>query len=300
MLNKTGINISIMHMHYFLEVARCRSFSRAAQQLYITQSTLSKCVASMEKDLDVQLFIRNRKSLILTEAGEHLYQVWQALLSRFEDSVDECRVLQGGRGSSLLLGVLDSHRPEDLAIPAVRSFAEHHPDIHIQMEAYPAQEVRKRLIDGTVDLVFNVLYDIEQLGVEDFDYLVLRSCPHSVCMHPDNPLAQREHLSVSDLRDSDFICISPFETPSYCGMLQDLCASWGFQPKISRYTTCASSLSYNLTRPNEVFLCDAYFRDYNNPMLCWRPLEGTSSGVVAAWRKNNGKEALALFRELLH
>lgn len=197
------------------------------------------------------------------------------------------------------MGVLDSHQPNDVVFPVIRSFTALYPEIRIQVEAFPAQEVRKHLINGTVDLVFTVLYDIEQLGAEEFDYKMLRRCPHSVGMLPSNPLAAREILLVEELRGSDFVSISPLSTPSYNGMLNDLCMEHGFCPNISRYTGCANALSYNLTKDNEIFLCDQFFRDYNNNALCFRPLLGTSSGVVAAWRRSSDKKALEIFRKLL-
>ncbi|MCD7865068.1 MAG: LysR family transcriptional regulator [Clostridiales bacterium] len=96
MSQREYLRISTLQMHYFIEVASCGSFTSASQHLYTTQSTLSKTISALEKNLDVQLFIRSHKRLYLTEAGRHLYEKWKKILSELEHSVEESRILQGG------------------------------------------------------------------------------------------------------------------------------------------------------------------------------------------------------------
>ncbi len=295
MTQQEYLRISTLQMYYFIEVASCNSFTNAAQHLYTTQSTLSKTISSLEKTLDVQLFIRNHKRLYLTEAGQHLYKKWRLLLTDIEKSVDECRILQGGYAHSLSIGVLDSHNSEKITSPIIRKFMRENPNVNISVNAYPAQEIRKHLISGNLDLAFTVLYDIEQLDADAFDSIILNICNHSVCMLPANPLTDKEFLEVSDLKNCQFVSISPLYTPSYCGMIEDLCKQHGFQPHFIRYTTNAISLPYNLIGENDIFICDRNFREYQNPslhFLQFRPLIHTNSGVIAAWKKDNAKKEL--------
>lgn len=110
-----------------------------------------------------------------------------------------------------------------------------------------------------------------------------------------NPLAKKEYPDVSELKDCDFVGISPLYTPSYCGMIKDLCASHGFEPHFVRYTENAISLIYNLLHENDVFICDKYFRDYQNPsmqLVQFWPLRHTKSGIAVIWKKNNTKKEL--------
>ena len=60
-------------MRYFIEVARRGSFSEAARRLYTAQPNLSKQIAQMEQELGFALFVRTRRSVKLTPAGEFLY-----------------------------------------------------------------------------------------------------------------------------------------------------------------------------------------------------------------------------------
>ena len=290
--------ISTLQMSYFLEVASCQSFTVAALHLYTTQSTLSKAISSLERSLNVQLFHRSHKRLSLTEAGKHLYERWSILLQDIERSTDECRVLQGGFADTLSVGVLDSHKQENVSLPYLRSFKSDHPTFKFLVNAYPAQEIRSRLIHGNLDIAFTVSYDMEQLRDSEFSAIKLQSFPHNVCMLISNPLCEKEYLEVSDLEEMNFVAVSPIFTPSYCGMIRDLCATAGFSPNFIRYTSNAISLPYNLQDDNDIFICDRCYIEYKNPSFSWiqfRPLIHTESGIIMIWKKNNENPTLKLF-----
>lgn len=300
MSKKEMIKINTLQMHYFLEVARNGSFTNTARQLYSTQSTISKMIMSLEEALGITLFIRSHKRLILTEAGRHLYDRWEFLLSEIEHSIEECRVLQGGYSNMLSIGVLDSHNPEVFALPQIRIFTKQNPQTHISIQSCPVQEIRQLLLSRNLDLAFTVLYDVEQLKIDELDYIVINECPHNVGMLSTNPLAQKEYLEISDLKDSSFVSISPLYTPSYNGMIDDLCEAEGFLPHYVRYTNSATSLPYNLISDRDIFICDRNYKGYQNPsfgIFQFRPLIHTVSGIVAVWAKDNPKPELKQFIE---
>ncbi len=300
MTDSAQSTLTTLQMRYFIEVASCQSFTVAAKHLYTTQSTLSKAIASLEHTLNVRLFHRAHKRLILTEAGEHLFQRWSVILADIEQSADECRVLQGGYADTLSVGVLDSHDQERVSLPYLHAFKRIHPEFKFLINAYPAQEIRKRLIHGNLDVAFTVLYDLEQLKGEEFESRVLQTFPHNVCMLTSNPLAKKEYLELSDLQDMNFIGVSPIYTPSYCGMIRDLCRPAGFTPNFIRYTANAVSLPYNLQNDHDIFICDRCYYNYQNPaggFIQFRPLIHTESGIAMIWKKDNENPTLQLFLE---
>ncbi|MCD8230468.1 MAG: LysR family transcriptional regulator [Clostridiales bacterium] len=298
MIDQQYLHITLQQMRYFIEVASCGSFTRAAKLLYTTQSSLSKTVSALEQTLDVQLFIRNKKQVVLTKAGRHLYQRWAVILQDLEKSMDECRILQGGHNHFLAIGILDSQISAKITAPLIRGYLQEYPEANISVSACEPQEVRKSLMEDNLDLVFTVLYDLEQLDSHPFDFMILNECCHSVCMLAENPLAEKDVLTVEDLRDSRFVGISPLYTPSYCGMLDELCEEHGFTPHYIRYASNALSQPYNLIDRNDIFICDSNYREYKNPsmpQLVFRPLADTHSGVAVVWKKDNTKRELQQF-----
>lgn len=294
--------INMLQIHYFLKVAEKGSFTSAAKQLYTTQSTLSKTIISIEQTLRLTLFIRSHKRLILTDAGKHLYKKWKQVLEDFDHSVEECRILQSGYQSMLSIGMLDSHDPEKFALPQIRNFMRHKPDVYLSIHSNPVEAIRSEVLTGHLDLGYTVLYDVEQLQTEELDYCVINICPHNVGMLSKNPLAKEELIEIKDLAKYKFVSISPLYTPSYNGMIDDLCHQAGFEPDYVRYTNNATSLPFNLMSEQDIFLCDRNFRGYANPSfgeIQFRPVANTRSGVALIWRKANNKPELKEFIDSL-
>lgn len=286
------INISLIQMRYFIEAVECSSFTKASQNLHTSQSTISKNIISLEETLGLKLFIREKSRLRLTDAGAYLYKQWKATVLKIHDSLEECLILKGGYANSLSIGGLDSHQPDNLLLPAIKRFTAKHKNINMRVNACSAQDIIKQLINGDFDIVFTVLYDIEYLGTIDFSYNIIEECAHQVCFLKTNPLILKEKLTISDLKNSNFVSISPLYTPSYEAMIRNLCEQYGFQPQIIRNTSNANSLIFNLFGDNDIFICDKFYRDFNSEYVCTKTLENTRSGVVVAWRKENNKNVI--------
>jgi DNA-binding transcriptional LysR family regulator len=249
--------------------------------------------------LGLKLFIREKKRLHLTDAGAYLYKQWKEAVAQIEVSIEECCILKGGYANSLSIGGLDSHQPDTLLLPTIERFTKKYKDINIRVDNCPAQDIIKKLINGDFDVVLTVLYDIEYLKSIEFSYEIIELCPHDVCLLKTNPLNSKEILTVADLKDSNFISISPLYTPSYEKMLMELCKQYDFQPRITRHITNSNSLVYNLIDDNDIFICDKFYRDHNSEYVYSKPLENTRSGVVVAWRKDNTKKVIQDFLNVL-
>lgn len=299
MAKQDYLNFSTTQMYYFIEVVECKSFTVAAQNLYTTQSTLSKTVSTLEKNLNVQLFYRNYKRLIPTEAGWHLYDQWKQSLFDMEKNLNESRILQGGYGHALSIGSLDSWLPESCIYVVIQKFAQIYPDCKVNVYTYSAQDIRRNLFNDKLDLVFTVRYDLEELSSEEFEIMPITECTHYVCMQLDNPLALKEELDIEDLKDCGFVTISPTYVPTYCGMIEKLCEEHGFSPLFVRYTNSARALALNMMGPDDIFICDKYYCDFGATGFAFRPIKDTKSGIMAAWKKNYDKPELEKFLKIL-
>ncbi|MCL2392119.1 MAG: LysR family transcriptional regulator [Oscillospiraceae bacterium] len=291
-------NISLGQIQYFLKVAECKSFTKAAAYFYLTQPTISKSIAAMESMLGILLFVREKQSIRLTPAGRHLYEKWSGVAVLVEDAVEEAYAIQKGYMKKLSIGGMDSHRPEIFMLPSVEAFQKKYQNVSIRVDTGTAEDVREMLTDGELDIILTVLYDSVYLNENQYCCTTLYEVPLEACMLKTNPLAGKEMLNITDLSKSDFIAISPLQLPSYTEMLRALCEPHGFLPNFSCYTSNANSLTLNLTSSNDIFICDRFYRDYGNDHLCFRPIAGTKSGIVMCWKKDNLKKELSNFAEI--
>lgn len=107
--------MTLDQMRYFMEVAYCRSFSQAAQNLFISQPNLTKYIASMEKELGVKLFDRTTRRVDLTEAGERLLLKAQTSIMPFLQNLNDLKSELGSTRPNIHIGVArDETLPEKL------------------------------------------------------------------------------------------------------------------------------------------------------------------------------------------
>ena len=101
--------MDIQQLRYFVEIARNKSFTRAAEQLYITQPMLTRVIKQLEQELNAKLIERTSKSFRLTDVGEALYLQAQDLLVRYSDlyrTINDVKSIQSGEVRLSTPGVL--------------------------------------------------------------------------------------------------------------------------------------------------------------------------------------------------
>ena len=288
-------NITLSQIYYFLQVIESGSISRAADNLNITQSTLSKSVIALEQNLNMQLFIRNRKRLLPTEAGLYLYDNWKSLTEKLERTIDDVRWINNSTTEYLRIGTLDSHNPEGYLIDYLDAFSRKYPKYHISIESYSHSDLAKRLMAKELDIVFTVKYELDSEYYAPFNKKQIRACPLEACMRPTNTLAKKESIKMEDIACCNLIVVSRAQVPSYNRLIQMLCDTNNLHPKIQYSTINANSLIFNLRHDQDIFICDRFYRDYNSEKLLFKPIEGTESGVAMIWREDENVPAIKDF-----
>ena len=150
----------------FYETARCRSFSTAAQQLYISQSAISQCIHQLENDLHVQLFVRTRRGVTLTNEGKLLYlKVENAITSieQGEKQLDRLRLLEAGELRIAAGDTITTH----FLLKYLEDYHATYPEIRIEMANSYSSQMLTLVKEGKADLAFvNMPMEDEELIFE--------------------------------------------------------------------------------------------------------------------------------------
>jgi len=118
----------------FVAVAEDMHFGRAAKRLHIAQPAVSRQIRSLEDELGVQLLIRDRRKVILTEAGQAYLGEARTILSRLEIAQQEASRAERGEVGSLSVGYSQYFIIHPIFPEAVRIFRERFPDVELQMQ----------------------------------------------------------------------------------------------------------------------------------------------------------------------
>lgn len=182
-------------LRYFLTVAKEQSFTKAAEQLHITQPTLSRQMAAFEEDLGITLFIRNGKKISLTDEGILLKRRALEILNLEERTLEELKGKEEVVEGTITIGCGEFAAVETLA-KICKTYKEKYPLVQIVLHTATADAVYEMMNKGLVDIALFM----EPVDTEGLDYIRITDCDHwCVGMRPDDPLAEKEVIKKEDL-----------------------------------------------------------------------------------------------------
>jgi len=188
--------MEIRSLRYFLAVAREENMTRAAEQLHVSQSTLSKQIRALEEELGKKLFIRHSFRIELTEEGILLRKRAADLVEMADKISSEFLSIDEITGGEIYFGLAESYQIRHLA-RVIRSFQERYPDFHYHILSGGTEQVTEKLDKGILD--FAVL--VEEPDEDKYDYLELPGRDRWGLIFPaDDPLAEKEQIRFEDLQ----------------------------------------------------------------------------------------------------
>lgn len=218
--------MDIRQLSYFAEVAKHKSFTKASQTLYLSQSTISKMIKNLEEELQVVLIDRSGKQIELTDEGEIVFEYAQDILNRLDDlsaSLYDIMHLKKGKVKIGLPPVIGT-----LTFPSIiTEFRRQFPEIHLQLVEVGAKKVEQYVEDRTID------FGVVMLPVNEtkFDVVPFVQEELRLLIHASHPLANKPAVSIAELSEEEFLLLTDEFTLHH--RVLDECMQAGFEPKIS-------------------------------------------------------------------
>ncbi len=216
--------MELYQLGYFIEIARHRSFTRAAERLHMAQPALSQQMKNLEAELGTTLFIRGRKEVQLTAAGKAFLPRAEALLTQAEAAkaiVSDVAQLRGGK---LIIAAIPSVSA-CLLPDVIRTFSRLHDKVELQLIEDSSERVATSVESGLADIGFLQLpaskaaFEAQTIITEPFVLLVAKS----------HALAKQKEVALRQLAAQSFIF--------YKGRARDTaleaCRKAGFEPRIA-------------------------------------------------------------------
>ena len=186
--------MELRQLKYFVRIAETLNFSEASRTLYVTQSTLSQQIKSLEDELGSLLFQRDSHSVTLTESGQMLLPLARQTLMDASSCKEQIKDLQEMLTGELNIGVTYSFSP--ILTETVKNFMKEYPGVKLNIQYKNMEELmgllRRREVDFVLSFKSNRPYDeIESHNLFE-DKL-------SVIMRKDHALASKSSISIGDL-----------------------------------------------------------------------------------------------------
>ena len=277
-------NVSLQQIRIFLTAAQTNSFSATAQQLYLTQPTVSKWMAKLEKQLGCRLFARHAGGVQLTKQGEAVYDRWKHLLEVYDNSVDELDEMEGRR-RTLRIGVLTQLRFVSELEEIRQRFIGRNPEVEVVLEAYDLKELRQRLLHGDLDVAYIYSFDIDE--DDGPNILPIRKVDTYLAGTQDafeNPEAEGYHT---------LLLVSRSESRRGGELAMTACHDMGFRFEKVRYFPNIASVELAARQGKGIMIGGSYVFQKNEPMMRFLiPKEFISNEVALAWMPGSEKPSI--------
>ena len=145
--------MNLKQLEAFVQVSESGSFSKAAKELFLTQPTISAHISSLEKELNVRLFIRNTKEVSLSDDGKDLYR-YAKQITDLEKAIEERFYMDSDDGKHFIT-IAASTIPAQYLLPKVlMCYRERYPKEQIKIMETDSSEVVTQVVDHMVDVGF--------------------------------------------------------------------------------------------------------------------------------------------------
>jgi DNA-binding transcriptional LysR family regulator len=269
-------------LEYFLAVAREENMTNAAESLHVTQPTLSRQMADLEKELGKTLFVRTNRQTLLTEDGMRLRTRAEEILSLVERTEAEMKSDSSEIAGEIHIGAAETNIMGILA-GAMKELHEEYPLIKYNIYSANADDVSEKLEHGTLD--FGLM--IEPVNKSKYEYLEIPD--YNVCgilMRKDSPFASRDYLTAADLLTMPLLASSRQYNGAQTGFITWMGEDYKKLNIVARY-----NLIYNAALMVECGLGNAICIDHladtsSESALTFRPLAPEiPSRLVLVWKK---------------
>lgn len=293
--------MNINQLKYFIAVAEYKSFTKAANHFYISQTAITQQIHVLEQQMDVLLFDRTKRPVALTTAGKVFLKEAKSILAQMNSAMSKVHDASTGLTGTLHIGYTKGYEHASLS-NMLRTFHHDFPNTLITCHRDETDLLAAGLLNNTYDIIFtwdstNIL---QEQGIA---YKKMESVPLSVALYDHHPLAHRNSLSRKDLKDEPIIYMTPSGNEESYGdnHFLKMYRQAGYQPNILFRSSDTESILLMVSAEEGISILPSYMSntltDANN--LVFIPLigDGEFEQIIAVWKQDNMSMPLQHFIE---
>lgn len=229
------MRFTLRQLSYFVAAGETGSVTRAAEQVNISQPSISAAIAHLETELGVQLFIRHHaQGLSLTPAGQRLLGAAKEVLRDSYGLYDVVSSAMGAVAGPINVGAFRTFTP--LIVPDLwKQFTSRHPEVRMHVTEGSEGELLEGLRTARVDVALTYELSVS----DDMTFVPLAQLPTYVLLSADHPFARRSDLKLAEIAHEPFILLDlPLTRQYFLSLFERL----GLAPRIVTETSSPAAL----------------------------------------------------------
>ena len=291
--------MTLNQLQYFVSVASLQSFTKAAEQHFLSQTAITQQIRLLEESLGVKLIRRDKRPIELTDAGKVFYHEARAVLSRMDEAVTRTQEASAGLSGMIRIGYEKGYERSDLSA-RLRLFHLAYPNILFTCVRENTDRLAELLEEDKLDVIF--AWDSTNLRQkEDTGFRLDLRSPLTVALYGSHPFAMRKSLRREDLKDETILYMTPAGNKDSFGdaRFMALYEEAGYLPRIALQSSDCESLLIMVAAEEGITVLPSYpIEKLNNAEnLIFVPLEGESEyeEIFMLWKKSRVSEAVSCF-----
>lgn len=290
--------MDIVQLKHFISVAQTLSFSEAARRNGVTQPAVSHSIGELEKQLSAKLFERNKRSVMITDAGRELLPSAIEMVDIAEKAAFRIRRMETGEEGSISVAALTTS--SSVLSQCIAMFSKRHPNVTIDISFNSGASQSVAFADTKYDIHFAVR-EMVPAG-NSFHSIVSHTDHLCVAVPSDHPLAGQPP-DFSKLDGERFICVSESDGPALYGEIMKVCAARGYEPNIvCKYDRAEAVLLSVGAGVGISIIPEALSRVFYSENVSFSRIPGVDAirTYVIAWRSVITNPVVKLFIDVVH
>lgn len=227
--------MDLRQLRYFVAIAEQGGFGSAARKLFVAQPALSRQIGELESEMQVRLFDRQKRGVVLTAGGQSFLNDVRKILEDLEQAKERAIQSANGKLGRLNIGLIEYFSWDRSVVESIRRFQNEHPQIALTLStAETSLEIQQEILRGNLDcgLMFNRPVEDEKLIGK-----AVVSVGFFLAVSANSPLARVKTRRLADMAKEPFVWISRDSSPVHYDRLLMMCNQVGFSPHIAQYAT---------------------------------------------------------------
>lgn len=278
----------------FLEAARQRSFSKAAENLYLSQPGVSKLIAALEKELGHPLFFRTpHRPVELTPAGRLYYEFFSKTEHEFHQIGEKAQIMSRQLSGKIRLGFLSGWNVISILQPYLDEFKMHYPQVDIQLFFCDPSPLRDELLHASLDAI--VTLDDSLQNCSSLKKIAFGKIQRMLFISRNHPSLPRDHVpTIQDLKNITFYIVADasFDSRTFVSNHLEAC---GITPNIQIVPNVEHAVACVHNHMGAAVI-DEWSREMGQSSLWHIPLN-TFNQAVLAWNPDKMSPPLKAFTE---
>lgn len=297
-IDRTELDISLKSLYYFVIVAETGSITKAARQLYLTQSMLSKNIILLEEHLQVPLLERSGRKISLTEEGEYIYKKWKDLIKKYCRENALMRNLRHSVPEKFRVGFFPALDVLHYFESYLNRIQEKWPDMFVEVVRMNNTRLFEHMNGEMIDLLFTLEEDIPQKR-DLYEWKRTGTTPLTALIGKTHRLAEKSCVTAEDLRGEYLYFNNPGGSLSREKWIREFFEKNGLEQEKLNLVNNDLTAAANAAGGRGIALGPACAFGNLNDRVRMIPIDGIEFHIAALWRKDENSSIKEMIRAIL-